>query len=93
MKKGKDTKEIESADDIDGWDQLSSADKKLITQKIGPKFNATPKSKSSPNTSSKSKDNKFSEFQRIISNIANEPSYNNKASILEKFLKQVRDKK
>jgi hypothetical protein len=91
MKKTKNSKVVTGCDDIDGWELLSEEHKKLIGSKVGSDFKTTSTPQPDPQPSDKpdSKDNLFSVFQRIINQIANEPSYNNKTSILQKFLKDV----
>lgn len=96
LKKTKNSKLITSSDDVDGWDLLSKEDKDLLIKNIGPDFKetsdaSTSKTAATASTSSNnSKDNLFSEFQRIVGKIANEPSYNNKSQILQKYLRDVR---
>lgn len=93
MKKTKTSKTINSVDDIDGWDLLSSEDKKDLAKQFGPSFDSSHSTKvtKDPQTpKADTKDNLFSEFQRIIKKIANEPSYNSKSQILQKFLREVR---
>lgn len=92
LKKTKNSKTINSVDDIDGWDLLSVDDKETIVNHLGPVVKTTsdrPAKPSKDKARAGSKDNLFSEFQRIISKIANEPSYNSKSQILGKFLRDV----
>lgn len=94
LKKTKTSKILSSADDVDGWDLLSKEDMELIATKAGADFQAVPSSpKKARDESSKTildtKDNLFSEFQRIVRKIASEPSYNSKSQILQKFLRDV----
>lgn len=93
LKKTKTSKILSSADDVDGWDLLSKEDKDLVVTKAGDDFKEVTSSPKNVNDTSKTKadsrDNKFSEFQRIVKKIANEPSYNNKSQILQKFLREV----
>lgn len=94
LKKNKTSKTIKSSADIEGWDSLSTEEKDDLIDKIGPDFKiesspSKPSDKSSP-SSADSKDNLFSEFQKIVNKIANEPSYNNKSQILQRFLRDVR---
>lgn len=88
IKKTKNSKTINSIDEIDGWDLLSNDDQNIVLGKLDPsvKINQSVRSLCSKPDS---KDNLFSEFQRIVSKIANEPSYNSKSQILGKFLREV----
>lgn len=94
LKKTKNSKSITSSDEIDGWDLLSKDDRDSLAKKIGSDFKVESSDTmraAAPSTSNKvdSKDNLFSEFQRIVSKIAREPSYNNKSQILQKYLREV----
>jgi hypothetical protein len=76
--------------DVEGWESLSSEDKKMIIGKIGPDFKDTASEAKTTGSSSESKDDKFKEFQKIVGKIANEPSYTAKSNILQRFLQTVR---
>lgn len=88
LKKTKNSKTINSTSEIDGWDDLSVEDRKDILEKLGSdiKVETKPAAKSSGS----SKDNSFSEFQRIVGMIAEESSYKSKSQILQTFLLEVR---
>lgn len=94
LKKTKTSKTIKSSADVEGWDLLSTEEKDDLIDKIGPDFkiesSPSKPSHKSPSSSADSKDNLFSEFQKIVNKIANEPSYNNKSQILQRFLRDVR---
>lgn len=96
LKKTKTSKTITSSGEIEGWDLLTKDDKDSLAKNIGSDFKVQSSddaiSAAAPSTSNKvdSKDNLFSEFQRIVSKIAREPSYNNKSQILQKYLREVR---
>lgn len=94
LKKTKNSKTITCSGEIEGWDLLSKDDKGLLIEGVGPDFKESSPAQNpaaaSTNTKADSKDNLFSEFQRIIDKIANEPSYNSKSQILHKFIREVR---
>lgn len=89
--KVKNGKTLTSSGDVEGWELLSSEDKQTIIKKVGDDFKETSSPvKTAGKSSSGSEDNKFSEFQRIVGKIANEPSYTAKSLILQKFLQTVK---
>lgn len=96
LKKTKTSKVIAGVADLDGWDLLADDDKELIMKKVGPTFkieSSPSKGKSSSAANSNkadSKDNLFSEFQRIVNKVAKEPSYNSKSQIIEKYISEVK---
>lgn len=93
LKKTKNSKTITSSNDVDGWDLLSTKDQKDLIEKIGPDFKidkTSTKNSSIEKSNASSKDNLFSEFQKIVNKIANEPSYNSKSQILQRYLHEVR---
>lgn len=93
IKKTKNSKTIACSGEIEGWDLLSEDDKALLIKGVGPDFKESSPAPNpvaaSTNTKTDSKDNLFSEFQRIIDKVANEPSYNSKSQILHKFIREV----
>lgn len=93
LKKTKNSKQINSNHDVKGWDLLDDDDKSDIIKKIGSDFKVSGSSPSrKPQTDSNkghTKDNLFSEFQRIVDKVANESSYNSKSQILQKYLRDV----
>jgi DNA ligase 3 len=96
LKKAKNTKTMTCSGDVDGWELLSSDEKQMIIKKIGSEFkeSSSPVKKAvAESLSSDCNDNKFSEFQRIVRRIANEPSYTSKSNILQRFLQVVRSER
>lgn len=100
LKVTKNSKTISSVDDVEGWELLSSADTTTLLKKLGPNVNTVSqgpskssqgasKSSKAPKVKADSKDNLFSTFQRIVDKVANEPSYNSKSQILQKFFREV----
>lgn len=93
IKKTKNSRKISSSDDIQGWDLLSEDDKNDFIDKIGDDFkvSSTKSPAKAPKVSSKSdsKDNSFNQFQKIVEKIADEPSYNSKSQILQKYFRNV----
>ncbi|KAL7030049.1 hypothetical protein ACKWTF_006496 [Chironomus riparius] len=79
-----------SSNDIEGWDLIRSADRDHAIKVFGPDFKiSTDVDLPSTSTSSKqTKDNLFSEFNKLIDKIANEPSYNSKSAIIQKYLRE-----
>lgn len=80
---------ISCADHIDGWDTISKEDRELAISIFGPEFKVNtdlhlPKSLTTKST----KDNLFSQFNRLIGKIASEPSYTSKSAIIEKYLRE-----
>lgn len=93
MKKTKNSKTITSSSDVDGWELLSDDDMKELLGKLGSDFEVeaeTPAVKSSGGSKDNTKDNSFSEFQKIVGMIGEESSYKVKSQILQKFLLEVR---
>lgn len=95
LKKTKTSKVITSVDDVEGWDSLTKDDQQALIAKLGPDFKTSStqgqkESKSSAGNED-SKDNSFCQFQKIVGKIADEPSYNSKSQILQRFFKEVRE--
>lgn len=81
---------LSCSNDIDGWDTISTADRDHAIKVFGPEFKVST-DLPQPSTSSSSKqtkDNLFSEFNKLIDKIANEPSYNSKSAIIQKYLRE-----
>ncbi|XP_070491758.1 DNA ligase 3 [Chironomus tepperi] len=79
---------LSCANDIDGWDIISAADREHAIKVFGPEFKASTDLHLPSSTSKSMKDNLFSEFNRLIDKIAGEPSYNNKSAIIQKYLRE-----
>jgi DNA ligase-3 len=83
-----------TTNDINGWDSLSTGDKKSVLANIPVKQgDETKPSTSKKDGISSSKDNQFSEFNKLIDKIADEPSYNNKSAIIQRYLREGSSKK
>lgn len=88
MKKTKNSKTINSTDDVEGWEILSAEDKKELLGKLG--SDVKVETKAAAKTSGSNRDNSFSEFQRIAGMVGEESSYKSKSQIIQKFLLEVR---
>lgn len=93
LKETKTSKPIKSTNEIGGWDDLTDEDKNILLAKFGSDFKVSSviAGLSSDETAAPTivKDCLFSEFQRIVANIANEPSYTKKSKIIQGHLLQV----
>lgn len=81
---------LSCSNDVDGWDVISNADREYAIKVFGPEFKVNtdlnlPQSMSPVKST---KDNLFNEFNKLIDKIASEPSYNNKSSIIQKYLRE-----
>lgn len=93
LKTNKDSKLLETSDDIEGWELLSEEDKENIIEKIDRNSKSSTLSQTvdykTSSYRSDSKDNKFSTFWGVVTDISKHPSYKKKEEILNKFLRQV----
>ena len=92
IKKTKNSKTINSAAEIEGWETLTVDDKKTLIDKLGADFDVhVPEFKEDKvKKTLESKDDRFSEFQRIVRKVANESSYKSKSMIIQKYFHEVR---
>lgn len=75
LKKTKNSKTITSSTEVEGWELLSNDDRKELMGKLGSDFKVeakAPADKSSGGSKDNTKDNLFSEFQKIVEMIGAE---------------------
>lgn len=80
---------LSCSNDIEGWGLISTEDQAYAIKIFGPEFKvSTAMDLPSTSNSKQTKDNLFSEFNKLIDKIANEPSYNSKSAIIQKYLRE-----
>lgn len=87
---------LKSSSEIQGFDLLSKEDQKVVIDKCGITLDVCLPSTSSIKSSSSKvsgDDNLFSQFVKLVTKIADEPSYNQKSAIIKQFLKNGSNKK
>lgn len=88
-----------SSNDIDGFKDLNEDDQKYVFDLFGKEFKTksdicdASTSKQNVQSASTSKDDLFSEFNKLIDKVAEEPSYNLKTTLIQKFLRDGSNRK
>lgn len=90
-------KSLQSSNEIAGFDLIDENDQKILIRKLNITKDAPVAPSTSKLTSPKKPvdhdDNLFQNFVRLVSKVADEPSYNNKSSIIKQFITNGTSKK